>query len=157
VRWTRGSHDVLGGRPVIALGTAPDEEGGVMDSQLEVNKAVVRDFYELAVNQKEPERAVAQYFGPAYRQHNPDIADGPAAVSAFLRALVTEYPAVRMEFKRQVAEGALVMLHSHLIREAGDRGVAVADLYRLENGQLVEHWDVLQEVPESSAHDNTMF
>jgi predicted SnoaL-like aldol condensation-catalyzing enzyme len=128
-----------------------------MDNPLEMNKAVVRAFYDLAVNQQQPEEAVAQYFGPSYRQHNPNIADGPEAVIAFMRELVTTYPAVRMEFKRQVAEGDLVMIHSHLIHEPGDLGIAVADVYRLDQGKLVEHWDVLQEVPASSANSNTMF
>jgi predicted SnoaL-like aldol condensation-catalyzing enzyme len=50
-----------------------------------------------------------------------------------------------------------VALHSHLTRKPGDRGMAVVDIFRLENGKIVEHWDVVQEVPETSANNNTMF
>ena len=64
---------------------------------------------------------------------------------------------MRFDFKRFVAEGDLVVVHSHLVRKPGDRGMAVMDIFRLENGKIVEHWDVLQEVPESPANNNTMF
>jgi predicted SnoaL-like aldol condensation-catalyzing enzyme len=64
---------------------------------------------------------------------------------------------LRFDFKRLVAEGDLVVVHSHLVRKPGDRGMTVMDIFRLENGKIVEHWDVLQEVPESPANNNTMF
>ena len=64
---------------------------------------------------------------------------------------------MRFDFKRFVAEGDLVVVHSHLVRKPGDRGMAVMDIFRLENGKIVEHWDVLQEAPESPANNNTMF
>ncbi|HEY3378679.1 MAG TPA: nuclear transport factor 2 family protein [Armatimonadota bacterium] len=128
-----------------------------MSEQLEANKGIVRDFYNLAVNGQQPEAAVAQYLGPTYRQHNPSAADGPEPLIAFMRDLITRYPMVHIDCKRQVAEGDLVVIHSQLIREPGDRGTAVVDIFRLEHGKLVEHWDVMQEVPASSANDNTMF
>jgi predicted SnoaL-like aldol condensation-catalyzing enzyme len=62
-----------------------------------------------------------------------------------------------LDFKRDIAEGNLVALHSHMVREPGNRGMAVVDIFRLENGKIVEHWDVIQEVPEKSANNNTMF
>ncbi|WP_342791211.1 nuclear transport factor 2 family protein [Streptomyces montanus] len=62
-----------------------------------------------------------------------------------------------MDFKRALADGDLVMLHSHVTTSPTDRGTAAADILRLKNGKIVEHWDVLQAVPETSANDNTMF
>ena len=66
-------------------------------------------------------------------------------------------PAYRTEVKRMVAEGDLVAVHHHVRPAPGDRGRAVVDIFRLEDGRIVEHWDVVQEVPETAANDNTMF
>jgi predicted SnoaL-like aldol condensation-catalyzing enzyme len=128
-----------------------------MSGQLEANKSVVRDFYNLAFNLRKPEEAVAEYVGSYYRQHNPTAGDGTDPFIAFVHGFVKAFPSLRFDFKRLVAEGDLVVVHSHLVRKPGDRGMAVMDTFRLENGKIVEHWDVLQEVPESPANNNTMF
>ena len=128
-----------------------------MSGKLEANKSVVRDFYNLAFNLKKPEEAVAKYLGSHYRQHNPSAGDGADPFIAFVRGFVKAFPSLRFDFKRFVAEGDLVVVHSHLVRKPGDRGMAVMDIFRLENGKIFEHWDVLQEVPESPANNNTMF
>jgi predicted SnoaL-like aldol condensation-catalyzing enzyme len=128
-----------------------------MDDQLEANKSIVREWQELALNQRKPEEAVAKYLGPHYRQHNPGAADGAEPFIAFVKRFAQTFPDFRMESKRIIAEGNYVVLHSQLIRKPGDRGMAVVDIFRLENGKIVEHWDVVQEVPETSANNNTMF
>jgi predicted SnoaL-like aldol condensation-catalyzing enzyme len=128
-----------------------------MNDQSESNKAIVRDYYDLAFNQKKPEEAVAKHMGPYYRQHNPQAADGPEPFIAFVRGFAQAFPSMKVDMKRMIAEGDLVVVHSHLTREPGDRGAAVVDIFRLENGKIVEHWDVVQEIPESSANNNTMF
>ena len=80
---------------------------------------------------------------------------------AQLRNAVTflkeKFPNSRSEIKRAWAEGDYVILHVHSVREPGQRGRAIVDIFRLENGKIVEHWDVIQDVPEKSANDNTMF
>jgi predicted SnoaL-like aldol condensation-catalyzing enzyme len=120
----------------------------------EQNKGIVKAFYDLAFNDQRPAEAAAKYIGATYRQHNPGAADGPEPfVACFLKA----FPKLRVTFKRMVAEGELVALHSHFVRDPGDRGLAVMDIFRLEGGKLVEHWDVLQEVPPAAANPNTMF
>lgn len=128
-----------------------------MNDQLEANKRVVQEWNELAINQRKPEETVAKYLGTHYRQHNPGSTDGPEPFIAFVKRFAQIYPDFRMESKRIIAEGNYVVLHSHLIRKPGDRGMAVVDIFRLEDGRIVEHWDVLQEVPETPANDNTMF
>ena len=128
-----------------------------MNDQLKANKRIVHEWHELAINQRKPEEAVAKYLGPHYRQHNPGAADGPEPFIAFVKQFAQTYPDFRMESKRIIAEGNYVVLHSHLIPKPGDRGMAVVDIFRLENGKIVEHWDVVQEVPETSANNNTMF
>jgi len=128
-----------------------------MNDQLEANKTIIREWHELALNQRSPEEAVAKYLGPNHRQHNPGAGDGPEPCIKTVKWFAQNYPDLRMEPKRIVAEGNYVVLHSHLILKPGDRGMAVVDIFRLENGKIVEHWDVVQEVPETSANNNTMF
>ena len=128
-----------------------------MNEQLEANKKIVREWQELAINQRKPEEAVAKYLGPHYRQHNPGAADGPEPFIGFVKRFAQTFPDFRIETKRIIAEGNYVVLHNHLIFKPGDRGNAVVDIFRLENGKIVEHWDVVQEVPETPANSNTMF
>jgi predicted SnoaL-like aldol condensation-catalyzing enzyme len=131
--------------------------GGFMNDQLEANKRIVRGWHELAIEQRKPEEAVAKYLGPHYRQHNPGAADGPESFIGAVKHIAQTFPDFSMESKRIIAEGDLVVLHSHLILKPGDRGSAVVDIFRLENGKIVEHWDVVQEVPETPKNNNTMF
>jgi predicted SnoaL-like aldol condensation-catalyzing enzyme len=128
-----------------------------MDNELENNKRIVREWGELAINGRRPEEAIAKHLGSHYRQHNPQAADGPEAFINFVKYFAKTFPEFHLDVKRMIAEGDLVVTHSHLTRHAGDRGMAVIDIFRLENGKVVEHWDVLQEIPESAANNNTMF
>ena len=128
-----------------------------MTDQLEANKNIMREWHKLAIDQRKPEEAVAKYLGPHYRQHNPSSADGSEPFIGMVKMFTQNYPDFRMETKRIIAEGDYVVLHSHLVLKPSDRGTAVVDIFRLENGKIVEHWDVVQEVPETSANNNTMF
>jgi predicted SnoaL-like aldol condensation-catalyzing enzyme len=128
-----------------------------MNEQLEANKRIIREWHELAINQRKPEEAVAKYLGPNYRQHNPGAGDGPEPFIETVKRFAQNFPDLRMEPKRIIAEGDYVVLHSHLLLKPGDRGSAVVDIFRLENGKIVEHWDVVQEVPEKTANNSTMF
>ena len=128
-----------------------------MNDQVEANKRIIREWHELAIEQRKPEEAVAKYIGPNYRQHNPGAGNGPEPFIAAVKGLTKTFPELSMEPKRIVAEGDYVVLHSHLVLKPGDRGRAVVDIFRLENGKIVEHWDVVQEVPETSANNITMF
>ena len=126
-------------------------------ADLERNKEVVRAFYELAFNEKQPEEAVSRYVGSRYTQHNPMAADGPQAFVDFVKWYAGEHPELHVDIKRMIAEGDLVFTHSLITTLPDDRGTAAADIFRVENGKVVEHWDVLQPVPETAANDNTMF
>src|SRR5512132_3197092 len=127
-------------------------------ADIEQNKRNVIAYYERAFNDHEPEDAVERYVGSEYIQHNPTAPDGTDAFIAFVRGYVEQFPQLRIEIKRAIAEGDLVMTHGLLKTSPDDRGTAAADIFRLdENGKIVEHWDVLQPVPETSANDNTMF
>ncbi len=124
--------------------------------QAEMNKKTVLEFYEKGLNQKDFE-AASRYFGPRYTQHNPNAADGPEGFKAFLQFLREKFPNSHSEIKRAFADGDYVILHVHAVREPGTRGVAIVDIFKLENGKIVEHWDVVQPIPEKSANSNGMF
>ncbi|MGA6223135.1 nuclear transport factor 2 family protein [Streptomyces umbrinus] len=101
--------------------------------------------------------AIDTYVGPEYHQHNPYIPDGAAGAKAGLGAYYAQFPQLVATPKRVIAEGDLVAVHSHTVNVPGERGQAVVDLFRVRGGRIVEHWDVVQDVPETSANDNTMF
>ena len=114
------------------------------------------EFLDLAVNQKKVDEAVSKYVAPPYTQHNPQVPDGVDGVRAGITGLVKQIPGLHYEFKRVLVDGDLVAVHS-LLSGMGERGSAVVDIFRVNDGKLVEHWDVRQAVPESAANNNTMF
>lgn len=124
--------------------------------QMEENKKVVIELYEAAINQKNFE-AASKLLGPRYIQHNPNAADGAEGLKAFIGFLREKFPNYRSEIKRVFADGDYVILHVHNMPTPGARGNAIIDIFRLENGKVVEHWDVRQEIPEKPANSNTMF
>ncbi len=122
----------------------------------EANKKSVLDFYDKALNQKDFD-AASKYLGPRYIQHNPGAPDGIEGFKAFIALRKEKFPNAKSEIKRAFAEGDYVILHVHGVREPGERGVAIMDIFRLENGKIVEHWDVVQPIPEKTANNNGMF
>src|SRR6184192_25648 len=133
--------------------------GGVAaaaDAQQEANRKIVLDFYEKGLNQKDADAAIA-YMGNRYVQHNPNAADGPEGFRKFIAFLREKFPNSRSEIKRSFVDGDYVILHVHAVREPGTRGSAIVDIFKLENGKIVEHWDVVQPIPENPANSNTMF
>lgn len=125
--------------------------------KLEQNKSLVRSFYELAFNQHRPTEAVQKYIGSKYIQHNPFVPDGGEVFAKYFEEFFKEHPESKVEIKRILADGDLVILHLHSQISNADRGKAVVDIFRVENDKIVEHWDAVQDIPESSANSNTMF
>jgi len=122
----------------------------------EANKKTVIAFYEAGINQKDFAKA-SQYFGPRYTQHNPNAADGPEGFKRFIDFLREKFPQSHSEIKQVFADGDYVILHVHAVREPGTRGNAIVDIFKLERGKIVEHWDVVQPIPEQAANPNGMF
>ena len=126
-------------------------------AQLETNRQTVMAFYDMMFNQCQPRQAIEQFTGAAYIQHNPHVGDGKDAFIAYFDKMAREYPGKNVEFIRTVAEGNLVVLHCRQTWP-GLPDYAGIDIFRLDaEGKIVEHWDVLQTVPEEMAHANGMF
>ena len=123
-------------------------------------KQIVTAFFDLAFVQRQPVEAARKYISAdQYIQHNPGGTDGRAAFIAGFAAYV-EKTNFRCEIKRVIAEGDLVVVHNHCKEnpaDANDRGSAVVDIFRVDKGLIVEHWDVEQAVPEKPKNRNTMF
>lgn len=126
------------------------------NATLEANKKTVVEFYEKGLNQKDFE-AASKYFGPRYVQHNPTAPDGIEGFKTFIAFLREKFPDSRSEIKKVFADGDYVILHVHAVREKGTRGNAIVDIFKLEGGKIVEHWDVNQPIPEKAANENGMF
>ncbi len=140
---------------VAAVCLSPTAQAGDTPQE-EANKKTVLAFYEAGLNQKDF-TAASQYFGAHYTQHNPLAKDGPDGFEAFLEFLRAKYPQSHSEIKQVFADGDYVILHVHAVREPGTRGNAIVDIFRLENGKIVEHWDVVQAIPDEAANPNGMF
>ena len=127
------------------------------DHTQERNKQNVLDFYDKGLNQKDF-AAASKHFGATYIQHNPNAADGPEGFKGFVEFLKAKFPQSKSEIKRVFTDGDYVIVHVHAVREPGSRGSAIVDIFRCDsNGKIVEHWDVVQPIPEKAANNNTMF
>ena len=126
------------------------------EAQQETNRQAVLAFYEKGLNQKDADAALA-YVGNRYVQHNPGAVDGPDGFRKFIAFLREKFPNSHSEIKQSFVDGDYVILHVHAVREPGTRGNAIVDIFKLENGKIVEHWDVVQPIPENPANNNTMF
>ena len=119
------------------------------------NKVIVTEFYQKLFGDKDLS-AIDQYLTADYIQHNPSVADGAAAIKAAAKVWFKDAPKEKIDFLRVAADGDLVFLH---LKTKGDTGkdAAVVDIFRLKDGKIVEHWDVIQDVPEQSANAHPMF
>lgn len=122
----------------------------------EANRTLVLNFYDRFFNKHEVTEA-AEVVADDYKQHNPQVPDGKAPFVSYFAGYFKENPQARARIVRSATDGDLVYLHVHSTNGPGDRGQAVVDIFRVQGGKIVEHWDVIQDVPEKAANKNTMF
>lgn len=122
-------------------------------------KEIVLAFYNAALNEKDPEKA-RSFLGDTYIQHNPHVPDGIEGFLRFIKFRRDKFPNARNEVKRVIAEGDLVALHVHSVVIPNSPGRQIVDIFRVKNGKVIEHWDVIQEIPVAlfpPINDNGLF
>ncbi len=122
----------------------------------ETNRKIAVNFYNLALNDKKPDAAM-KYIADNFKQHSVLVEDGYTGLQKFLEWVRTEQPKLHADITRVFADGDYVVLDVRMIRHPGDRVLAIAEIYRLQDGKLAEHWDRIQEIPEKSKNSNGMF
>ena len=150
-KWRIAAAAVASGLGVLAAGAASAET-----PQERANIRAVTEFYNKALNEKDF-AAAEKYLGNRYTQHNPTAKDGPEGLKAFIDFLRDKFPQSHSEIVQAFADGDYVILHVRSIRTPGTQGRAIFDLFKLDHGKVVEHWDAVQDIPASSANTNGMF
>jgi len=144
---------ILAALGLLALTAQPAQAARCKLSPRQVATAFMTQFY----IEKDVRGAFERWVDPGYIQHNPMAATGRDAAIAFLEPFFAKNPAINYQIKRILADGKLVAVHAHGRFSAEDRGVAVVDILRIEGCKVMEHWDVVQPVPEKAANPNGMF
>jgi len=121
-----------------------------------MNRQLVVNFYNQFFNQHNIDEA-AKVVAEDYRQHNPQVPNGKKPFVSYFTDYFKQHPQSRAKIIRSAVDGDLVWLHIHSTESAKDRGQSIVDIFRVRDGKIVEHWDVIQEVPKTAANDNTMF
>jgi predicted SnoaL-like aldol condensation-catalyzing enzyme len=125
-----------------------------VNQQMEENKKLVANLYQEVFGDKNIE-AVDKYIGDNYIQHNPSVADGKEALKAALEIWFKNAPKEKIDIQHIGADGNFVYIHTK--SKQGNKTISVIDIFRVDGGKVVEHWDVMQEVPARSVNDHPMF
>lgn len=130
----------------------------VQDYQLtQMNKELVIKAYQELFGDHDL-TALDRYWADEYIQHNPYIGDGREAVKTFLEGLgILNWPKQQVKFERVIAQGDLVMLQTAQPASPSSPATVIVDIFRVESGKLVEHWDVMQQVPADATNKRSMY
>ena len=161
IRYLKGGLLVVASLMVTGNALATEHTASVVASHsqattAEANRQLVLDFYERFFNKHETVQA-SSVVADSYIQHNPDVPDGKEPFVSYFTGFFKENPASHARVVRSAVDGDLVWLHVHSTNGKNDRGQSVLDIFRVKDGKIVEHWDVIQDVPVKAANSNTMF
>lgn len=140
----------------ITTGAIANEKPTSDIAQEENNKTLVVNFYNDFFNKHQINEAL-NILTEDYKQHNPYVPDGRAPFITYFSAFFKEHPQSSAQIVRTAVDGDLVWLHVHSKENEKDLGKAVLDIFRVKDGKIVEHWDIIQNVPATAANSNTMF
>lgn len=140
----------------ITTGAIANEKTTSDIAQEENNKTLVVNFYNDFFNKHQINEAL-NILTEDYKQHNPYVPDGRAPFITYFSAFFKEHPQSSAQIVRTAVDGDLVWLHVHSKENEKDLGKAVLDIFRVKDGKIVEHWDIIQNVPATAANSNTMF
>ncbi len=146
---------IAGMNLVAAVSSCPALAADKLPS-FEDNRQMVEYFWNEVFNRHNTS-VIDSLTSPDYIQHSPGFADGRQAFKNGIQEFLRAYPASRAEIKHIGADGDLVFIHNHITLKGNDRGQAAVDIFRVRDGKIVEHWDVIQDIPEKAQNSNTMF
>jgi predicted SnoaL-like aldol condensation-catalyzing enzyme len=129
----------------------------LIDAELaRTNTHTVLAFEETVYNKHHVKEGFDRYVGPNFKQHNPTLPDDrDAAITALTNLITNVYPGSRIVVERTVAQGDLVAAQLFWDQKPGaGGGVSMLEIYRLENGKIVEHWGVAQPLADKPASDS---
>jgi predicted SnoaL-like aldol condensation-catalyzing enzyme len=147
----------LAAAPAVACATTQTAQSQTAPAGSDANRAAVTEFIALFYGEKRIREAFERHVVENYIQHNPGALDGRETAIKALEGFFGAFPQMRFEVKRILVDGDLAAVHVHSIPAPGERGFAIIDILRLENGKIVEHWDVIQPVPENPVNPKAMF
>jgi predicted SnoaL-like aldol condensation-catalyzing enzyme len=128
------------------------------DVSPDTNRRIVVAFYNEGLVGRRPKAAFMRYMAPDFVEHKPDVPDGTReATAAFLSQIIAELPGARWEIVRTIAEKDMVFLHARFTPAAGAPAYALADIFRVKDCKIVEHWDVVAAPPKEQRNPNSRF
>ena len=124
--------------------------------QEQKNLQAVLDFYEVVINNQDYSR-VSEFLDDNYIQHKPEVETGVKGVLDFVKSIYAQSPNHRARIVRSFVDGDYVILHVQILNAVEAPNLAVMDIFRVEKGKIMEHWDVASPVPATSKNDNGVF
>jgi predicted SnoaL-like aldol condensation-catalyzing enzyme len=147
----------------LLAGCATDGTGSAgaassCNGSAEANRRIVLAFYEEGLVGLQPRAAIERYMAPQFVEHKPDVPQGTREATAmFLEQLIANVPQARWDVVRTIAQDDMVFLHGRFTPAQGAPAYAIADVFRLENCMIAEHWDVVAPPPAEQRNPNSRF